>query len=246
MHRRSRTSEVRKTIRLPQPGGATLVPPSRAMAGGALFAVLLLSAVAAVGCRDAAEPGPAPDNSGGIGASVTQHGGATQPKPIPASTLAIWLPNASDFERTLLVDGQLTLSEYEGAKLAEVQCLRESGLEVLDPHMNGIYLYRFVVKYESATGKQPDAIGDCKKQYTSVLEAIWAEVSAPLAEKVIAESRRMMADCYKREHLKIEDHPEDSFDPEVFDKYTRCKEQMWSALDIEGISYGVEGDGRPR
>lgn len=219
---------------------------SRAKQAGALFAALLLSAVIGAGCGDSTESRPSQDSSGSDRPSVTQQSGAVQPKPIPASTLAVWLPNASDFEKALLADGLLTLTEYEGAKLAEVQCLRESGLEVLDPHMNGIYLYRFTIKYESATGKQPDAIGDCKKQYTSVLEPIWAEVSVPLAQQTIDESRRMMADCYKREHLKIEDHPEDSFDPEVFDKSTRCKEQMWSALHVEGISYGVEGDGRPR
>lgn len=141
---------------------------------------------------------------------------------------------------------QLTLSEYEGAKLAEVQCLRESGLEVLDPHMNGIYLYRFVVD-ESATGKQPDAIGDCKKQYTSVLEAIWAEVWLRSPRRSSLNRGESWAPLLQARAPQIEeDHPEDSFDPEVFDKYTRCKEQMWSALDIEGISYGVEGDGRPR
>ncbi|MGH2609385.1 MAG: hypothetical protein ACRDHF_09890 [Tepidiformaceae bacterium] len=172
--------------------------------------------------------------------------GAPRPKPIPNSTLALVLPRASDYEKQLLADGELTLAEYEAAKLAQVQCLQEAGLRVINPHMNGVYLYTFMVAFESPSGDLPAAVSSCNKQHAGVIDQVWAEVSIPLAQATIDTSRRMMAECYEESGLKVQDHPESSADPFVVAKHERCTDEVQAALNIEGISYGVDGDARPR
>lgn len=209
---------------------------------GVLLA-LLITGTLAVAC------GSDGDGSGGPnpiapGASGTL--GAAGPKPIPASSLAALLPSASEYETAVLADGMLTLAEYEAAKLAQVQCLREAGLTVVNPHLNGIYVYRFMVAVESGFGVPPSAVGACKQQFAGVIDMVWAEVSAPMAQAIVEESRRMMAECYAQSGLSVDDRPHDSADPEVLVKHRHCEQLMQTALDIEGISFGVDGDGRPR
>ncbi len=166
------------------------------------------------------------------------------PLPIPASTLATLLPQATDYQRAVLADGMLTLTEYEAAKLAQVQCLNEAGLNVLGGKLNGLYLYRFTVAAPADSAGPPPAIGFCKKEYANVIEMVWAEVSVPMSRATIDESRQLMAECYKASSLKVDAHPEDSPDPEIQQRYRECLRKVQTALDIEGFSFGVDGDGR--
>ena len=172
---------------------------------------------------------------------------AIRPLPIRPGTLETLLPQASEFQRNLLSDGSLTLTEYESAKLAQIACLRENGLEIVgDIGLNGLKMIRFTVASSGPQSVATSVISDCKREFAHVIEMIWAEVSAPLIQEVISESRRMMRECYDENSLRVEDRPHDSDDPNVQAKYSQCAREMQSVLNMGGIFYGVEGDGRPQ
>ena len=209
--------------------------------GGQLWPLLALCfIIAGCGSNSVASPGTA------VEAQSTAGGDEPRLLPIRQGTLRTLLPQASEFQRELLSDGSLTLAEYESAKLAQIGCLRENGLEVVgDTELNGLMMIRFTV---AATGPESVAtsiISDCKREFANVVEMVWAEVSAPLIQEKIHESRRMMRECYDNNDLRVEDKPHDSDDTNVQARYRECVRGVQSALNMGGISYGVEGDGRP-
>lgn len=207
-----------------------------------IISLLAFSALFAAGCISNSASQRDPENSTGD----TAPNGAPQGA-ISASSMRDLLPQASEFQKRLLDDGQLTLAEYESAKLAQVRCLTDAGLRVdgdLTP--NGLYVIRFSVVSEGPLRPTGSRISDCKKEYAHIIDMVWAEVSVPLVQEVIAESRRMMAACYAESGLRVEDKPHDSMDPDIQSRYRRCNDRVQTALNLGGVSYGVEGDGRPQ
>ena len=173
--------------------------------------------------------------------------GVVAPKDIPPSTLSSLLPQASDFQRDILADGRLTLAEYESAQLAQVGCLRDAGFTIVgEAKLNGLFLYRYTVAASTDPSVHSKSLGDCKREYTNVIDMVWAEVSQPMVQGVIRESRTLMAECYRDSGLSIDDRPYDSPDPEISEKYRQCVSKMQTALDISGVTFGVDGDGRPQ
>jgi hypothetical protein len=166
---------------------------------------------------------------------------------ISAGSMRNLVPSASEFQRSLFSDGVLSLAEYESAKLGEIQCLKEAGLGIEgDTRPNGIFLIRFLIVSQGPSDPSRSAIAQCRKEYAEVVDMIWAEVSVPLVQDVIKESRRLMAECYDRNGLRVDEKPHDSLDPEIESRFRSCLAQVDTALNLGGVSYGVEGDGRPR
>lgn len=207
-----------------------------------IFLPPLAAAIAAVACGGSA--GPASNEpSPGATATVADSGGMDFS--ISAATLAALLPGASEAQRAVLEDGDLTLAEYEAAKLAEVACMRDAGLTVpATIELDGLYRYRYTI-YSETRQDGDGAIGRCSREHANVIDMVWAEVSVPLYEEAIVESRRLMKECYDRSGLKVADEPHRSADPEVIAKYANCRANVDEALNMGGVSFGVEGDGRP-
>lgn len=204
---------------------------------------LVMALVTACGSGEA-EPG-SPSGTG----QTSQAGapGVSSPLPIPPASLALLLPEASDFEKDLIEDARISVAEYEAAKLAEVACLRTAGVTVQEPvRLDGLYKYRLVLSYPAGRPELSNAARECNKEHSGVIDRLWAEVSVPLYQRTISESRRLMAECYRQNGLKVDERPQDSTDPAVQERYRACLTGMWAALDIEGVSFGVDGDGRPQ
>lgn len=158
----------------------------------------------------------------------------------------VWLPEASAYQHALLDDGKLTLTEYEMAKLAQVACLRQAGLTVLEPiRLNGLLKFKLTVTAPAEQVDARDLIHNCKEEYADVVDVIWSEVSLPLVQDAIRESRKLMSECYRDHGLKVEERPFDSSDPAVRQRHDDCVQQVDAQLDLGGVSYGVDGDGRP-
>ncbi len=150
-------------------------------------------------------------------------------------------------KKDLIEDAHISVAEYEAAKLAEVACLRTAGVTVQEPvRLDGLYKYRLVLSYPAGRPELSNAARECNKEHSGVIDRLWAEVSVPLYQRTISESRRLMAECYRQNGLKADERPQDSTDPAVQERYRACLTGMWAALDIEGVSFGVDGDGRPQ
>lgn len=205
-----------------------------------LFATL--TSVLGAGCAN--------DEEGAVGATTEAArlviAPSDEPSDIPTALLDSEMRSASEFQRALLADGRVSIAEYERAKLAEIQCLTEAGLAVEGAtSIDGLYRIRFAVR---ATAEQasraPEMIQSCYREFASSIDRVWIDASAPLVQTVISASREIMADCYRAAALKPEDRPHQSLDPADVEAHRRCIEEMESKLNIEGIWYGVDGDGR--
>lgn len=207
------------------------------------FAAALL--VVTVGCSNGGPAEPRPQNgrpSPTSSAIPTALAGK-----ISAGSMRDLVPRASEFQRSLFSDGALSLAEYESAKLGEIQCLKDAGLGIEgDTRPNGLFFIRFLIVSRGPSDPSRGAIAQCRKEFTEIVDMIWAEVSVPLVQDVIQESRRLMAECYKRNGLRLDEKPHDSLDPEVEARFRSCLAQVDTALNLGGVSYGVEGDGRPQ
>ena len=157
-------------------------------------------------------------------------------------------PLASEAERPLLEDGYLTLAEYEGAKLAELACLRERGLTVPDRLvLDGLYRFTYPVSASGAAiATARSAIAECNKAYAMVLDMAWAEITAPLAQETVAKSRAWMATCLASVGLRVEDAPWRSTEPATVELYVGCIRQMQAVFKLGDLAFGVEGDGGGR
>jgi hypothetical protein len=157
------------------------------------------------------------------------------------------LPQASEYQRALLSDDVLTLAEYETAKLAQLACLREAGLTVLEPvRLNGLLKYKFTVAAPVEQTEAPKLINNCKEEYADVVDVVWAEVSISFVQETIRESRRLMSECYRSKGLKVEERPWIAEGTATQQQHLECLLEVDAVLDLGGVSYGVDGDGRPQ
>jgi hypothetical protein len=204
---------------------------------------LLVTALAAGGCSsesDKLPPGQAP-----AATTVFSTQSSETDFTISPATLAVLLPDASETQKETLGDGRLSLAEYEAAKLAEVACLREAGLTVPETiELDGLFRYRYTV-YSENNQESDGAIGRCAREHAGVIDMVWAEVSVPLYQETIVESRRLMKECYDKSGLKVRDEPHRSTDPEIIASYHNCRSGVDALLRLGGVFWGVEGDGRP-
>jgi|GEM_PF-4591112 len=212
------------------------------MMKSSVSAVIALMVAASWGCL-----GGGADGTSDTTPSVANHPTSTAIATISAVTLKAWESEASEFQMRLLEDRVLTLEEYEQAKLAQVACLTDAGLTVQQPvRLNGLLRYKLTVAAPAERTDATNIIARCKREYANVIDVVWAEVSISLTQGVIEESRRMMAECYDANGLRVRDKPYDSPDPGERQKHLDCEMAVQSALDLGGVSYGVEGDGRPQ
>lgn len=203
-----------------------------------ILAGVILTAAACTGSTREA------NSSGG----VSENPDPSAPIQIPGVLFSTIVTNAPPTQNRLLQDGYISLAEYEQAKLSEMQCLRDAGLEVVgNTTLDGLYRYRFDVQAPpDLAGGTPGIMQACSDQYSSVIDRIWAEVSVPLLNGVIDESRRLMAECYARNGLDPKTIYNRSSSPDTLATHQECLRQMWVALRIDGVSYGVDGDGRTK
>lgn len=90
----------------------------------------------------------------------------------------------SDYQRELLLDGELTFDDYEAAVLAFTRCIEESGLHFVDRPIYNEGNRKF--EYSIATGSsQEDAReGDskvtlCAFEHISSVQAVWNWINRP-------------------------------------------------------------------
>lgn len=85
--------------------------------------------------------------------------------------------STSAFQREALQDGVLTFAEYESAVLQMASCVEDSGGEVkLDLNVRGGY--KHIISYPIDRTDVAAAVQKCVTDSLSVIEQLWAEVTA--------------------------------------------------------------------
>ncbi len=97
-------------------------------------------------------------------------------------------------QRSALSDLELTYDEYEAATLATIECMRESGIIVIDLESmnNGRYLGY------SHSSSAHDADEPCRREHLAYVEQIWVDQQAPTAaesEEIRAEYQQCLEDA---------------------------------------------------
>ena len=160
---------------------------------------------------------------------------ASQPDPIEPGLLTTLLADTSDFQRDLLEDGMLTLDEYERAKLEQARCLMDQGLEI-DPdrlQLDGLLRYTYFITASAEIAPEAPAImRDCQATYSIEVDRAWAEVSLPLLDNVIAESKAMVYGCLVDSGFDPGDSNVDPESPEFLAAEEDCATTMRETLDM--------------
>jgi hypothetical protein len=109
------------------------------------------------------------------------------------------IAGASEFERSLLEDGQITYAEYERATLEMVDCLRGQGVDVDGPRpasLDGFLTYGFYE--EDARG----AFTACESEYGSVVFAVYFAQQIPTGAD-LQQEKLALIDCANDAGLPI-------------------------------------------
>lgn len=192
--------------------------------------------------------------SSGKASSTPGHGLAGLPTSIsqlndPAMThvdkaqFGAMLASASSYQQGLIQDGSLTLDDYEKAELAEVNCLQSSGYEVA-PHstdLDGTARFNIQVANIHDIGAEQQARHKCEQEYTSVIDQIWAQITAQIERTVSDEARHFMATCLKGRGISVSQRPWSSSDPHLANAYSDCTKAMQAKYNVRN-QFGVEGD----
>lgn len=119
------------------------------------------------------------------------------------------LKNTSDFQRELLQDGKLTITEYETAFLGFQQCITSAGV-IFDkpPTLTALGRYDYMLLYP------PDVIeagkaahSKCRVQYTDQVSQTWSRRDNPNAAEVITRARGVLRDCLRAGGVDAPDEP---------------------------------------
>lgn len=160
---------------------------------------------------------------------------ASEPDPIEPGLLASLLAEASDFQKDLLEDGILTLDEYERAKLEEARCLMDQGLEIDSDRLqlDGLLRYTYWITAPAEIAPEAPAImSECQATYSSEVDRAWAEVSLPLLDDVIAESKAMVYGCLVDSGFDPGDSGVDPRSAEFLAAEEVCATAMRETLDM--------------
>lgn len=129
----------------------------------------------------------------------------------------------------------LTLDEYERAKLAQIQCLLDVGFAIdpPQPEMNGMLLYQFMVMVPPSLASSGQAtITECSQRYADAVGRVWSEVSWPLIQDVIAESKAMVYGCLVDSGFNPGDSGVDPRSAEFLAAEEECATAMRETLDM--------------
>lgn len=132
---------------------------------------------------------------------------------VTEAALAQYRPEASDFQISLIEDGDLTLAEYESSALSYKQCIEAAGHRLTSPFEitgMGKYVFFYVSPYTADAGALPR----CWAEHLNVVDRIWSAHVGRLPEfqRIQDEARGAMAVCIREGG--VEDFPEN---PEQFD-----------------------------
>lgn len=137
-------------------------------------------------------------------------GGSSSAPDIP-SYVRSELPNASEFERTLLADGKVTESEYEHAVLEMLRCAEEHGINhsepVLTPQGISAPKWKYVVGpwpiEEDA--KYQAMFQACFDEYEQAIQTVWVLQEAP-SEEEQAKAKEQVIQCLLEHDLVFPDY----------------------------------------
>ncbi|MBI2766361.1 MAG: hypothetical protein HYX53_10690 [Chloroflexi bacterium] len=94
----------------------------------------------------------------------------------------------------------IDFSEYEGAVLAMVGCMRDRGYATAEePVPDALLSYHLVFKYgpgELEAGRAANQ--ECFREYLSEVSMAWAEFVAPNSAKILSDARSAFLECYRR------------------------------------------------
>lgn len=187
--------------------------------------------------------------------------GATFPSlEITQATLATLKLTASDFEWSLISDGELTFAEYESAVLSTVKCFADNGIEITpyphnhemgQPgplHMNKRGRYEYLPFLTQDNYEQKVKVATtCQATYSATIEPLWAEHAVPTQAEMQG-ARDEIANCLRSSGREVPDHPGSqellaiAFPPDGIPKpgfpepvYRACAEQTATDYDMEGF-----------
>lgn len=162
----------------------------------------------------------------------------------------------SEYQRDLLKDGILTFAEYERAVFDMAGCVIAAGGRVsgakngavkdgTEPYLNKRHQYEYSIGGDTRSKDQlVGAFDRCRATYSSYIEPIWRELTAP-TETEFQEARRAIGKCLQASGTAVPENPSSA---ELFGIATgggssAISEQYLSCVYLVQEEYDVPGFG---
>lgn len=101
----------------------------------------------------------------------------------------------STFQRNIISDGTLTLSEYTAAQQAYYACMSDAGVEMPAMRLDGVGRYNDGPVSGTHITSMQAAYHDCSGKYTSFIDLIWGPMTSSLGAKVAQVQSAAYTDC---------------------------------------------------
>jgi hypothetical protein len=141
-------------------------------------------------------------------ASLTACRGAEQRGELP-EYVSSELETASQFERAIISDGEVTAAEYERAVLATLSCMDEHGLSHSEAIFNdqaSRWDYQIGPWTEEEDAENYALFLDCWENHEQGVESVWVNQNAP-SEANLQQIREAILMCLREHGLQADDYP---------------------------------------
>lgn len=152
----------------------------------------------------------------------------------------------SDYQRAILSDGVITLSEYTAAETAWRTCMVDAGLPM--PPLKLDAMGRYNVQYTTPAAlfnTMQMARVQCSREYTNQLDLAWADATQALTEKIGEAQRSIVAQCMKANGYDIADVDPNGPADATNSSYSSCVFGAESATGMSGYLGGAPGVSTP-
>ncbi len=163
--------------------------------------VTVLLALALLGaCDDAASAPPAID--------TTQFAAPGPRARIPDSEKSILLDRTSEFQRDILSDNLVTLSEYERAYLSFTQCIIEGGYKFdKEPTLTALMDFDYRIIYPIEDVERGRSVHEaCRVEFTQEVELAWSHKEFAGEADIINEAQKRMVTCAREAGIEVSEY----------------------------------------
>lgn len=163
--------------------------------------VTVLLALALLGaCDDAASAPPA--------IATTQFAAPGPMARIPDSEKSILLDRTSEFQRVILSDNLVTLSEYERAYLSFTQCITEAGYKFdKEPTLTALMDFDYRIIYPIEDVERGRSVHEaCRVEFTQEVELAWSHKEFAGEADIINEAQKRMVACAREAGIEVSEY----------------------------------------
>jgi hypothetical protein len=124
------------------------------------------------------------------------------------SEKSILLNRTSEFQRVILADNLVTLSEYERAYLSFTQCITEAGYKFdKEPALTALMDFDYRIIYPIEDVERGRSVHEaCRVEFTQEVELAWSHKEFAGEADIINEAQKRMVTCAREAGIEVSEY----------------------------------------